>query len=278
MDIKYEGPISFPNHLEPQAEVIDDWLASIEVSFDKRKRVLLCLNNDHLRALPRLAKARAWPRDPKPKNWRFAFYGNVSKILGWQQREKFPAVVEDAIRKIWPDKDADAVGEPSGCNIANGGSGADIANPLPSTTTAGVATEGVCRSAGAREPRGGPSLTNSEREGSTPTPGESTILPCLAARVELHSVSTTGPQLQRAAANAQSPGSKGRQPSLANTSSSDSGSSAGSTGRSKRRKRNVAKKQSEDIMWANKTGHLEWKGKKSQTSSLEERGHEQGHG
>lgn len=59
MDIKYEGPISFPNHLEPQAEVIDDWLASIEVSFDKRKRVLLCLNNDHLRALPRLAIARA---------------------------------------------------------------------------------------------------------------------------------------------------------------------------------------------------------------------------
>jgi hypothetical protein len=58
MDIKYGGPISFPDHLELQAEVIDNWLASIEALIKQWKQILLCLNNTHLRALLILSRAQ----------------------------------------------------------------------------------------------------------------------------------------------------------------------------------------------------------------------------
>ena len=77
-------------------------------------------------------------------------------------------------------------------------------------------------------------LADSKREGSTPRLGESRFLSCPTAQVELYGVSVTGPRLQCAAGNVRSPGKRGRQPSLADTSSTDSGSSAGSTGCSMR--------------------------------------------
>lgn len=143
MDFIKGAPCDFPMHLEDQAEVIDDWLQSLKCTERQRKRVLSCLGETYLRKLPGVGKSRPWPKNPVPKNYRYHFRAQISKVLGWKERTKFPEHIDALIREqLWPEH-----GEPDECKGGQQGSGGSTVRPSqPRNTSAGQeANFSTCR-------------------------------------------------------------------------------------------------------------------------------------
>lgn len=96
-------PTQFPDHLESEAEVLDEWLVSEEVFWTKRVQILSCLGKGYLRSRLVTKKSYPMPWNPLPRQWSYNFRAQVAKILGWTVRQQFPEEIEVIIQKIWPD-------------------------------------------------------------------------------------------------------------------------------------------------------------------------------
>lgn len=104
MDFIRRAPCTFPEHLEDEAEVIDNWLQTLECTERQRKRVLSCLGGTYLQKLPLVGKSRPWPKNPVAKNFRYHFRAQISRVLGWRERTKFPEHIDALIReRLWPE-------------------------------------------------------------------------------------------------------------------------------------------------------------------------------
>lgn len=95
---------TIPKSREEQARVIEAWLVETQADLTKRKRVLRCLDKEHLYSLPR-SRVLVLPEVFKATHWRILFYSNVAFILGWKGRRDFLDELFRVVRQIWPDED-----------------------------------------------------------------------------------------------------------------------------------------------------------------------------
>lgn len=236
---RVETPCQFPAEREDQAEVIDNWLVSIDASESQRRRVLNCLADRHLRALPRCKSIFTSPEVFKARNWRILFYSNVAHILGWGKRRDFPDEILKVVREqLWPDEDElpnVSKGERTPC----GADAVVVAVPKLQEKDSQAGGKGSALPEGP-EGRGGAAPDIHVSPGHVPGSGnisqpQQPSLKSDAATKKLKEVAALpGPQLSR--------GADGRSP----RESIGSSASTSRSHRGKRRRREMCRKRAED--------------------------------
>jgi hypothetical protein len=138
-------PAVFPDYLEEEAEVFDNWLQVEDATAQQRASALSCLSEDHLRSLEPTKKSTLLRENPEPREWRYAFRSQVAKILWWTHRRPFPEYIDALIHHLWPEKHHEARGIVEGCRKGEG-SGAPAAekskHTAPSEETCTKDSEG----------------------------------------------------------------------------------------------------------------------------------------
>jgi len=70
---RHMAPAVFPDYLEDEAELIDNWMVEDKRSEFERVSVLNCLSEKHLRNLPLPSKSRPLSANLVAREWRYLF-------------------------------------------------------------------------------------------------------------------------------------------------------------------------------------------------------------
>lgn len=93
----------FPDHLEDEAELLDNWMVEDKRSDFERVSVLNCLSQRHLQNLPLPSKSRQLSANPTAQEWQYLFYRHIAEVLGFTKRTDFLAVVSEVSHWVWPE-------------------------------------------------------------------------------------------------------------------------------------------------------------------------------